>query len=47
MRLDRTELLYWLQQARRQAVVKPTVTNLTLDEIFVSTSRTHDYKIGV
>lgn len=38
MRLDRTEMLYWLQQARRQAVFKvfkPSVKRLTLDEVFV------------
>lgn len=41
MRLDRTELLYWLQQARRQAVVKPAVRNLTIEEVFVSQSQSH------
>lgn len=31
MSSDRTEMLYWLQQERRQAILKPAITTLTIE----------------
>ena len=33
MRFDRTEMLYWLQQERRQSVLKPALTTLKSSSI--------------